>query len=86
MVNDLAIFSAGQHEHTQRIAARDYRASYPMPMYHQGRLFGFLFFNSRDPDCFGEEVLRQIDPFGHLIALTIINDSITRLSQTAPQH
>ena len=74
VVNDLGIFAAGENEHTQRVAARGYRASYTMPMYHQGRLFGFLFFNSYDPDCFGEEVLRQIDPFGHLIALTIIND------------
>lgn len=74
VVNDLAIFSDAPREHTQRIAASDYRSSYTMPMYHQGRLFGFLFFNSRAPDCFGEEVLSQIDPFGHLIALTIIND------------
>jgi len=77
VVNDLAIFSGGPREHSQRIAASDLRASYTMPMYHQGRLFGFLFFNSRDPDCFGEEVLSQIDPFGHLIALTIINDLAT---------
>lgn len=77
VVNDLTIFAAGEHEHTRRVAARGYRASYTMPMYHQGRLFGFLFFNSYDPDCFAEEVLRQIDPFGHLIALTIINDLTT---------
>jgi HD-GYP domain-containing protein (c-di-GMP phosphodiesterase class II) len=77
IVNDLDIFSDGLHEHTQRIAARGYRASYTMPMYHQGRLFGFLFFNSYDPDCFDEGVLGQIDPFGHLIALTIINDLTT---------
>ena len=77
VVNDLAIFAAGEHEHTRRVAAQGYRASYTMPMYHQGRLFGFLFFNSYDPDCFAEEVLRQIDPFGHLIALTIINDLTT---------
>lgn len=74
VVNDLAIFSDAPREHAQRIAASEYRSSYTMPMYHQGRLFGFLFFNSRDPGCFGEEVLSQIDPFGHLIALTIIND------------
>ena len=74
VVNDLAIFSGGQHEHTQRVGAEGYRSSYTMPMYHQGRLFGFLFFNSYDAGCFSEETLRQIDPFGHLIALTIIND------------
>lgn len=77
VVNDLSIFSNGQHTHTQRVAAKGYRASYTMPMYHHGRLFGFLFFNSYDADCFSEEALRQIDPFGHLIALTIINDLTT---------
>lgn len=77
VVNDLDVFSEGRNEHTQRVAAMGYRSSYTMPMYHRGRLFGFLFFNSYDSNCFGEEVLRQIDPFGHLIALTIINDLST---------
>lgn len=77
VVNDLAIFAGRRQEHTQRVAERGYRASYTMPMYHQGRLFGFVFFNSYDADCFSEEALRQIDPFGHLIALTIINDLTT---------
>jgi HD-GYP domain-containing protein (c-di-GMP phosphodiesterase class II) len=77
VVNNLDIFSAGPHEHTRVVAAKGFHSSYTMPMYHQGRLFGFLFFNSHEPDCFGEEVLGQIDPFGHLIALTIINDLTT---------
>lgn len=77
VINDLAIFAKGRHEHTQRIAARGYRSSYTMPMYHRGRLFGFLFFNAYETGCFGEETLGQIDPFGHLIALTIINDLTT---------
>lgn len=77
VVNDLNIFSGGTHEHTRRVAAAGYRSSYTMPMYHQRRLFGFLFFNAYDADCFGEEVLCQIDPFGHLIALSIINDLTT---------
>jgi len=77
VVNDLTIFSNGPQEHTQRIAAKGYLASYTMPMYQNGHLFGFLFFNSYEPECFAEEVLGQIDPFGHLIALTIINDLTT---------
>lgn len=77
VVNDLAVFAHSSNEHAQRIGARGYRASYTMPMYHQGRLFGFLFFNAYEANCFTEEVLRQIDPFGHLIALTIINDLST---------
>lgn len=77
VVNDLSIFADSPREHTQRIAAKGYRASYTMPMYQKGHLFGFLFFNSHESDCFAEEVLGQIDPFGHLIALTIINDLST---------
>jgi HD-GYP domain-containing protein (c-di-GMP phosphodiesterase class II) len=83
VVNDLDIFADGPHEHTRRVAAQGYRASYTMPMYHQGRLFGFLFFNSYDTDSFDESVLGQIDPFGHLIALTIINDLTTMHSLLA---
>ena len=77
VVNDLDVFAAGRHEHTLRIASMGYRSSYTMPMFHQGHLFGFLFFNAYESDCFGEDVLREIDPFGHLIALTIINDLTT---------
>jgi HD-GYP domain-containing protein (c-di-GMP phosphodiesterase class II) len=77
VVNDLSLFAESGHEHAKRVAASGYRSSYTMPMYHQGKLFGFLFFNAYETDCFGEEVLSQIDPFGHLIALTIINDLTT---------
>lgn len=74
VVNDLSVFAGGTQEHTQRLAEEGYQSSYTMPMYHEGRLFGFLFFNAYESDCFSEEVLRQIDPFGHLIALAIISD------------
>jgi HD-GYP domain-containing protein (c-di-GMP phosphodiesterase class II) len=74
VVNDLALFSHGQQEHTRRVETQGYRASYTMPMYSHGSFFGFLFFNSYEPAPFSEEVLRQIDPFGHLISLTIIHD------------
>ncbi len=77
VVNDLTIFANSPREHARSIAAKGYRASYTMPMYQNGHLFGFLFFNSREPDCFAEEVLGQVDTFGHLIALTIINDLTT---------
>lgn len=77
VVNDLAIFHAGDHEHTQRIGQQGYASSYTMPMYTHGQLFGFIFFNSYDKAPFTEQVLRQIDPYGHLIALTVINELMT---------
>ena len=74
VVNDLALFSGGGHEHTRRIEDEGHVSSYTMPMYVRGVFFGFIFFNSRERAPFTEEVLSRIDPFGHLIALTIISD------------
>lgn len=71
VVNDLALFDDGTHAHTLRIGHQGYRASYTMPMYHQGELIGVLFFNAYQTGCFSEDVLDQLDPFGHLIALAI---------------
>jgi len=74
VINNLAIFESGSREHTKRINEQGYLSSYTMPMYFRGTLFGFLFFNSYESAPFTEELLRHIDPYGHLIALTIIND------------
>ena len=74
VVNDLGVFDAGQHKHTQAIRAHGYGSSYTMPMYVNGTFFGFLFFNSRDTDVFTEEVLHYLDTVGHLISLVVINE------------
>ncbi len=74
VINDLSLFEHGSREHTQRIAGQGYRASYTVPIYCQGALFGFLFFNSYEADCFSEEALHGLDTFGHLIALTILTE------------
>jgi len=74
VVNDLSIFDQGQNIHTKQVRKQGYLSSYTMPMYVRGTMFGFLFFNSYEREPFTEEVLRQIDPYGHLIALTIVND------------
>jgi HD-GYP domain-containing protein (c-di-GMP phosphodiesterase class II) len=74
VINDLALFDDGTHVHTLRIGYQGYRASYTMPMYDQGELFGFLFFNAYETGCFTETVLQQLDPFGHVTALAIISE------------
>lgn len=74
LVQDLAIFAHGTHEHTKRLATKDYKASYTMPLYQSGTFVGFLFFNSLQPHPFVPKVLRQIDIYGHLIALMVINE------------
>lgn len=74
LVQDLDIFSKGTHEHTKRIAAKGYKSSYTIPLYQSGSFVGFLFFNSLKAHPFDPITLRQIDIYGHLIALMVVNE------------
>jgi len=74
VVNNLLTFEDGQNEHTKRIGRQGYAASYTLPMFNNGVFFGFIFFNSDKKDVFTENVLRQIDIYGHMISITVINE------------
>ncbi len=43
-------------------------------MFNNGVFFGFIFFNSDKKDVFDDNTLRQIDTYGHLISLMVINE------------
>jgi HD-GYP domain-containing protein (c-di-GMP phosphodiesterase class II) len=64
----------GQTNTPPRIGRHGYAASYTMPIFNKGRLLGFIFFNSHEPDSFKPEDLNQLDLFGHLISLMVINE------------
>ncbi|MDP2076574.1 MAG: HD domain-containing protein [Sulfuricurvum sp.] len=74
VVNDLDMFKEGKNKHTKQIKAQCYAASYTMPIYNEGLFIGFLFFNSDTKNIFDENVLRQLDIYGHLISLLMINE------------
>jgi HD-GYP domain-containing protein (c-di-GMP phosphodiesterase class II) len=74
VVNNLLTFEGSEHEHAKRIGRQGYAASYTMPMFNEGNFFGFIFFNSYEEDVFTENVLRQIDLYGHMISLMVINE------------
>ena len=74
VINNMLTFSEGEPEHTQRIARHGYKASYTLPMFNEGVFFGFIFFNSSEKDVFTEVSLRQLDIFGHMISLMVINE------------
>ena len=74
VLNNLADLKDNAHEHTQKIKQQGYAASYTMPVFNSGQFVGFLFFNSYQADVFDELTLRQLDIFGHLIALMMINE------------
>jgi len=67
-------FEGEEGELSQRLGRYGYAASYTMPMFNNGIFFGFIFFNSDKNDVFDENTLRQIDTYGHLISLMVINE------------
>jgi len=74
IVNNLDIFSRNGKEHTRLITKMEYAASYTMPIYQNSVFFGFVFFNSTEPDVFEEGNLHQMDLFGHMISLMVMNE------------
>lgn len=83
VVNNLVTFENGNHEHTQRIGRQGYASSYTMPMFYNGVFFGFLFFNSYQRYAFTPNKLNQLDMFGHMISLLVINELTTIRTLTA---
>jgi len=77
VINNMLTFEGGEHEHTRRIGRQGYAASYTMPMFNEGQFFGFMFFNSYEKNVFEEKVLREIDLYGHMISLMVINELST---------
>lgn len=74
VVNNLILFQNGEHEHTIRIGRQGYAASYTRPMFHNGLIFGFQFFNSFETDVFTESCLHKLDIYGQIVSLLIVND------------
>ncbi len=74
VVNNMLTFENGTNEHTQRIGRTGYAASYTLPMFNNGNFFGFIFYNAKEKDVFTENILNQLDVFGHVIALMVINE------------
>ena len=74
VINNLVTFTDGQHDQTKRIARQGYKASYTLPMFNEGDFFGFIFFNSSESGVFTKVTLRQIDIYGHLISLMVVNE------------
>jgi len=74
VINNMLTFEGEGGEHSRRLGRYGYAASYTMPMFNNGIFFGFIFFNSDKKDVFDENTLRQIDTYGHLISLMVINE------------
>ncbi|GMR21571.1 MAG: HD domain-containing protein [Gammaproteobacteria bacterium] len=74
VINNLLTFEEEGNAYTQRIGRSGYAASYTLPMFNDGEFFGFIFFNANERDVFNEKALSQLDIFGHVISLMVINE------------
>ena len=83
VITNMLTQEEGQTNHPPRIGRYGYAASYTMPMFNKGTLLGFVFFNSHEPDSFKPEDLNQLDIFGHLISLMVINELASISTLTA---
>jgi HD-GYP domain-containing protein (c-di-GMP phosphodiesterase class II) len=84
VIQHMLTFETAESEHAQRLGRAGYAASYTMPMFSNGTFLGFVFFNSRQADVFTETALAQLDIFGHLVCLLVLQElaSIRTLSAT----
>lgn len=64
----------GSQRHTRHIRKQGHQSSYTIPMYERETLLGFLFFNSRKKMSFTEDVLRQLDLYGHMLTMSISHE------------
>lgn len=74
VINNMLTLEDGQNEHTQRIGRQGYAASYTLPMFNNGIFMGFIFFNADRREVFDEKTLSELDLYGHLISLMVINE------------
>ncbi len=74
VIQNMLTFESSESEHSRRLGRAGYAASYTMPIFSNGTFLGFVFFNSREPDVFAETALAQLDIFGHLVSLLVIQE------------
>lgn len=74
VVNDLEIFRKGRHLHTNVIRDLGFRSSYTLPMYQNDVFWGFIFFNSLQPNAFTTGRLDMLDVYGHLISALVTGE------------
>lgn len=77
VINNMVTVQDDSKEHLRRIGREGFAASYTLPMFSNGNFIGFLFFNSYRSDVFSEDVLEQLDIYGHLIALMVAGEVST---------
>lgn len=86
ILNNLEILSGGEGEHTEKLLADGFRASLTYPFYHNGRIQGFLFFNSREENAFVGRLLYLLSVFSQVISSMVVREMALVRTVTAAIH
>lgn len=68
LVGDIAETFHSNSQHTSWLKAQDYRSSYTTPVFQDGELAAFLFYDSKQVQAFDEVAAQFLDTFSDLIA------------------
>ena len=63
-------------EHSKWVLEMGYRSSFTTPLYYQGQLLAFLFFDVKESDYFTAEVQRELLLFAQVITMAIANELV----------
>ncbi|UTW48527.1 GAF domain-containing protein [Bacterioplanoides sp. SCSIO 12839] len=63
--------------HSEALLAVGLRASFTMPLRHQGELLGFLFLNSKRAGYFAPQMLAYCNVWGHLVGQYVAQELLT---------
>ncbi|MBI1349544.1 MAG: HD domain-containing protein [Actinomycetales bacterium] len=60
--------------HSEYVLNEGYESSFTIPMYYQGDLFGFIFFDSRRKDTFTPALQRELVLYANIITMAVANE------------
>jgi HD-GYP domain-containing protein (c-di-GMP phosphodiesterase class II) len=83
VINNLQAFEQKEHDSIKLIGREGYAVSYTIPFFDKGVFLGFTFFNTNRADSLTENVLHELDVFGHIISLLVINEMESMRTLTA---
>lgn len=72
--DSLQELSALESWHLEWLRAHHYQSCFVVPMFHVERFLGMMFFDGSEPDCFTENVQRELMLHTQLINMTVISE------------
>lgn len=77
VIDDIARELTSDSEHTRWVKSMGYRASYTIPLMHQGIFEGFIFLDSCQPGAFTPAVVQEIGIYVNLLVLMVGQEMTT---------